>query len=137
VERVYAAGGRQFTGNLMDSLMMNMRFASGIIVTLEMARSLPQGAPKGYEADIEVAGAISAIHVEPYKYDVDIVSETLEPRSQKHSWHLHPVIEMLSDFEHLLASPKPSSLVVAANRAVIKTVSMVRKSIVSGDSVTE
>jgi predicted dehydrogenase len=137
IERVYAAGGRLFAGSPDDSVMMNIRFTGDILVTLEMARSLPQAAPKGYEADIEVAGANSAIRVEPYKYDVDIVSEDLTPQVQDHSWHLHPVIEMLEDFETLLVDKKPSRGVIAANRALLRTMTMARKSLDTKDAVTE
>jgi len=117
-----------FTGGGDDAVAFMLRFEGDVIASGEVARSLAVGSPSPREADIDVAGAISAVRAEPYKYSVNVWSQESQTFSQR-LWHTHPVNEMLEVFWRALADRRPEPGVLDRSHRLIRVLDELRKSI--------
>ncbi len=110
-----------------DAVVFMLRFEGDVIASGEVARSLTADSPSPREADIDVAGTVSAVRAEPYKYTTNVWSQDGWAWSQ-HLWHTHPVTEMLEVLWKALADGRPEQDVIERSRRLISVMDELRRS---------
>ncbi len=124
-----AAGGTRAPAGTgaADAAVFMLRFEGDVIASGEIARSLTADSPSPREADIDVAGTVSAVRAEPYKYTTNVWSQ--DPRAWgQHLWHTHPVTEMLEVLWRALADGRSEQGVIERSHRLIGVMDELRRS---------
>ena len=137
LERVYATATGLFAGSgARDVVLLNMRFRGDLIVTMELARCLPDALPAhSPDVEIEVAGASAAVRAEPYSQVVDIYASGRVPTHSRRSWQVSPVASMLEELARILQTRKNEPGIFSRHRALIDIMDLVRRSLSCKDAL--
>ena len=138
VERVQVMADRLFTGDATDSpenadaALIIMRFANGVVATLEVARSLPDDFPQAEEIAIELLGRDAVLRADPTNQAVTITGATGTARED---WLPAPAINIAQTFVETIrtGAVAPQSLLDA--RWVLPVLEKVRLAAATGEMV--
>lgn len=138
VERVQVMAGRLFMGGARenpedaDSALILMRFANGVVATLEVARSLPDDHPQAEEITIEYCGRDAVLHAKPTNQAVTVTGKGGVTRTD---WLPSPAVSIVKTFVETIrtGAVAPQSLVDA--RWVLPVLEKVRLAAATGEMV--
>ena len=138
VERVQVMANRLFTGEVTDSpdsadaALIIMRFANGVVATLEVARSLPDDFPQSEEIAVELLGRDAVLRADPTNQAVTITGAAGTTRAD---WLPSPVISIAQTFVETIrtGAVAPQSLLDA--RWVLPVLEKVRLAAATGEMV--
>jgi predicted dehydrogenase len=137
VERVQVMAERLFTSGDAppegaDTALIILRFASGIVATLEIARSLPDSAAQGEELTLEFIGREAVLRATPNNQAITITGGR---GTEREDWLPHPALGIIESFVETVrtgASPPQSLLDV---RWVLPVLEKVRLGAATGEMV--
>lgn len=138
VERVQVMAGRLFTGGTADSpdsadtALIIMRFANGVVATLEVARSLPDDFPQTEELSIELLGRDAVLRASPTNQAVTVTGPAGTARAD---WLPPPAVSIAQTFVETVrtGAVAPQSLLDA--RWVLPVLEKVRLAAATGEMV--
>jgi predicted dehydrogenase len=138
VERVQVMSGRLFTAGAADSpegtdsALILMRFANGVVATLEVARSLPDDFPQADEISIEYCGRDAVLRANPTNQTVTVTGNMGVTRTD---WMPSPAVSIVETFVETIrtGAVAPQSLVDA--RWVLPVLEKVRLAAATGEMV--
>lgn len=136
VERVQVMAGRLFTGPASgpedaDTALIILRFASGVVATLEVARSLPDTAPQDEELTVELLGRDAVLHAAPTNQAITVTGAAGTARAD---WLPSPAVSIVQTFvEAVRTGAPPQSLLDA--RWALSVLEKVRLAAVTGEMV--
>lgn len=138
VERVQVMAERLFTGEPTDDLdgadtaLIIMRFANGVVATLEVARSLPDDYPQAEEIAVELLGCDAVLRADPTNQVVTVTGGTGTTRID---WLPSPAVSMAQTFVETVrtSAVAPQSLLDA--RWVLPVLEKVRLAAATGEMV--
>jgi predicted dehydrogenase len=131
--RVYAAAGQLFGGGAPDAVLITLRFADGMIATVEVAQSLPEDfAGPSPEVEIDITGTTGALRVEPYRPAVAVHAGE---RASSRAWQTPPVAAMLSRLQRALEEDPAEAALLRRNRTLLTVMAAIRQSLAQGNAV--
>jgi predicted dehydrogenase len=138
VERVQVMANRLFTGEVTDSpdsadaALIIMRFANGVVATLEVARSLPDDFPQSEEVAVELLGRDAVLRADPTN---QVVTVTGRAGTTRADWLPSPVVSIAQTFVETIrtGAVAPQSLLDA--RWVLPVLEKVRLAAATGEMV--
>ncbi len=137
VERVQVMAERLFTGTNAgpegaDTALIMLRFANGVVATLEVARALPDTFPQDEELTVELLGRDAVLRAAPTNQAITVTGAAGTAREE---WLPSPAISIVQTFVETIragASP-PQSLLDA--RWTLPVLEKVRLAAVTGEMV--
>ncbi|MCA1666533.1 MAG: hypothetical protein LC793_03865 [Thermomicrobia bacterium] len=138
VERVQVMAERLFTGAPTESLegadgaLILLRFANGVVATLEVARSLPDAFPQAEEISIELLGRDAVLRANPTNQAITVVTGGGTTCAD---WLPSPAVSMMQTFVEAIrtGATAPQSLLDA--RWVLPVLEKVRLAAATGEMV--
>lgn len=138
VERVQVMAGRLFTDGAADgpdradTALIVMRFASGVVATLEVARSLPGDFPQAEELSVEYLGRDAVLRANPTNQAVTVTGAAGATRED---WLPSPAVSIVQTFIETVrtGAVAPQSLLDA--RWVLPVLEKVRLAAATGEMV--
>jgi predicted dehydrogenase len=129
---------RLFTGEVTDSpdsadaALIIMRFANGVVATLEVARSLPDDFPQSEEVAVELLGRDAVLRADPTN---QVVTVTGRAGTTRADWLPSPVVSIAQTFVETIrtGAVAPQSLLDA--RWVLPVLEKVRLAAATGEMV--
>ncbi|HEY7910067.1 MAG TPA: Gfo/Idh/MocA family oxidoreductase, partial [Thermomicrobiales bacterium] len=136
VERVQVMAERLFTDGAgegpdsADAALILMRFANGVIATLEVARSLPDNSPQAEDVSVEFLGRDAVLRANPTNQAITVTGATGITRED---WLPAPAVSIAQTFIETIrtGTPAPQSLLDA--RWVLPVLEKVRLAAATGE----
>ncbi|HEY8291937.1 MAG TPA: hypothetical protein VIG44_05595, partial [Thermomicrobiales bacterium] len=109
-----------------------LRFANGVVATLEVARSLPDNAPQAEEVSVEFLGRDAVLRANPTNQAITVTGTTGIARED---WLPAPAVSIAQTFIETIrtGAPAPQSLLDA--RWVLPVLEKVRLAAATGEMV--
>ncbi|MHB8647135.1 MAG: Gfo/Idh/MocA family protein [Thermomicrobiales bacterium] len=138
VERVQVMAERLFTGETTDSpegadsALILLRFANGVVATLEVARSLPDDFPQMEEVSVEFLGRDAVLRANPTNQAITVTGAGGTTRAD---WLPSPAVSIIETFVETIrtGATAPQSLLDA--RWVLPVLEKVRLAAATGEMV--
>lgn len=138
VERVQVMAARLFTDGAgdgpdnADAALMTLRFANGVVATLEVARSLPDNFPQAEEVSVEFLGRDAVLRANPTNQAVTI---TAASGTTREDWLPAPAVRIMETFVETIrtGATAPQSLLDA--RWVLPVLEKMRLAAATGEMV--
>ncbi|MDQ6602761.1 MAG: Gfo/Idh/MocA family oxidoreductase [Chloroflexota bacterium] len=138
VERVQVMAERLFTDgpgegpDRADAALIVLRFANGVVATLEVARSLPDDFPQAEEVSVEFLGRDAVLRANPTNQAITI---TGAHGTTREDWLPHPAISIMNTFVETIrtGATAPQSLLDA--RWVLPVLEKVRLAAATSEMV--
>ncbi|MGI8855024.1 MAG: Gfo/Idh/MocA family protein [Thermomicrobiales bacterium] len=138
VERVQVMANRLFTDgptvspDVADAALILMRFANGVVATLEVARSLPDGFSQSEEVTVELLGRDAVLRADPTNQAITVTGVAGTARTD---WLPSPAVNIAQTFVETIrtGAVAPQSLLDA--RWVLPVLEKVRLAAATGEMV--
>jgi predicted dehydrogenase len=138
VERVQVMAGRLFSDGVgegpdsTDAALILLRFANGVVATLEVARSLPDNSPQAEEVSVEFLGRDAVLRANPTNQAITVTSASGTVRED---WLPSPAVSIVETFVETIraGATAPQSLLDA--RWVLPVLEKVRLAAATGEMV--
>ncbi|GEM_PF-6425706 len=138
VERVQVMAERLFSHgpgdgpDSADAALILLRFANGVVATLEVARSLPDNFPQAEEVNVEFLGRDAVLRANPTNQAITVTSAS---GTMREDWLPHPAVSIIETFVETIrtGATAPQSLLDA--RWVLPVLEKVRLAATTGEMV--
>ena len=145
VKKVFAQGKKNILKkyNIFDTLLANIEYANGVLVSLEACWVLPKTSPGSIDGKMEVIGNKGALYIDTFQQGLTIVNSrgTLYPDT-RHWPEMHGYImgdlqnEIIHFLDCILNQKKPIASLHDAIYA-LKVATLIEKSVLTGNAVLD